>query len=693
MADIGVGVATFVAFGLYIITALLWARGDTSTGFNSSILDLIWSILLAGLALAGLLLLSLIRPRNWGIGLGINLIILAGSLVQLFFPHMDVDFSGPVRLALLCVFPLLPAVVQRLPVSETEKAPSPQSSTKGETSHGSAPKVERRRYSADPRTVQTWLEVAKAEGTEMLEAAICKAVAQSMLADLCFLVTGPDAQGKMILPIGYDLIREEIVPGVTIDARKVRGIADAIRQGQATIFDNENRNLINQTAFAEVLDLDRTGSMLLLPLATSSGSWGGILLLAPYSSRIWAVEDQVYLSLSTEQIATLLMKPRKLEDLQVFQVQEPAEGVSYEKGHEETSPVLTGLGQPGDLEDKNSGRQAPTDTRVDDLLLDQRETRNDLIALQREVDELRSIMAAVKAKEEAGAETERIHLQTELRAALEDVARLQVELANANMKLHALEVQSRSSSNAIPESLEMIAAIGRDLRQPMASIVGYTDLLLSESAGILAALQRKFLDRINNAIERMNILLDDLLRLTSQDAGISNVVSQKIKLSNVIDEAIAETSPSLREKRIALRVDLPEELPDIKADQDALLQIIVHLLQNAGAASPVDGTVSLLARLEETELGQSYLLLQVTDSGCGISPDDIQKVLTRRYRDDNVQIPGVGEAGVGLSIAKTLTEAHGGRIWVDGNPGKGATFSILLPIANDSGARNPENGT
>jgi signal transduction histidine kinase len=94
----------------------------------------------------------------------------------------------------------------------------------------------------------------------------------------------------------------------------------------------------------------------------------------------------------------------------------------------------------------------------------------------------------------------------------------------------------------------------------------------------------------------------------------------------------------------------------------------------------VEGTVHL--RVEtKSEDGVDYILLQVTDTGGGIPAEDMPRVFTRLYRADNVLIQGVGDTGVGLSIAKTLTEAQKGRIWVESDMGKGSTFSVLLPIS------------
>ena len=127
-------------------------------------------------------------------------------------------------------------------------------------------------------------------------------------------------------------------------------------------------------------------------------------------------------------------------------------------------------------------------------------------------------------------------------------------------------------------------------------------------------------------------------------------------------------------------LDLPKNMAPIHADREALQQILIHLLQNAGSASPVEGSVNLTVQTR-TEDNKDYVLIQVTDTGGGISADDLPRVFTRLYRADNVLIQGVGDTGVGLSIAKTLTEAQKGRIWVESKAGVGSTFSVLLPIA------------
>jgi len=228
------------------------------------------------------------------------------------------------------------------------------------------------------------------------------------------------------------------------------------------------------------------------------------------------------------------------------------------------------------------------------------------------------------------------------------------------------------------EERAMVINLAQELRQPMSSILGYTDLLLSETVGILGTMQKKFLERIKGAIARMESLLDDLSRVSAADEDPVEVLPQPVELGSIIDSSVAESSAQLREKDIALLVDLPDEIPQIYTDSDAIQLIIAHLLQNAGAATPNEGTITLRARLQE-ESGETYLLLQVSDNGKGIHADDLPRLFAQRYREE-IPLEGIGDKGVSLSIVKALVDAHHGRIWVDSASGQGTTFSVLLPI-------------
>lgn len=235
---------------------------------------------------------------------------------------------------------------------------------------------------------------------------------------------------------------------------------------------------------------------------------------------------------------------------------------------------------------------------------------------------------------------------------------------------------------------QFVASLSQELRTPMTSIIGYTDLLLGESVGLISDMQRKFLQRIKANIERMTSLLNDLISVTVIDAGQLEIHPSPIDIGSIIEDTIIGARAQLEDKEITLELHLPEELPPVQADAERVRQILANLLSNATKCSPVKSTIEISASIAhetESDRGEAtrYLKISVQDSGGGIAPQDQARVFDRFYRAERALINGLGETGVGLAIVKSLVEAHGGRIWVESDMGVGSTFSFLLPIAED----------
>jgi PAS domain S-box-containing protein len=231
---------------------------------------------------------------------------------------------------------------------------------------------------------------------------------------------------------------------------------------------------------------------------------------------------------------------------------------------------------------------------------------------------------------------------------------------------------------------EFVASLSQELRTPMTSITGYTDLLLGESVGLIGDMQRKFLQRIKANIERMSSMLNDLIGVTAIDAGQLEIHLSVVDMGEIIEDTIIGARAQLEEKEITLELDLPERMPPVEADSDCAHQVMSNLLGNATKCSPVGSTIEVSASVYDQQAGNPeetrYLRISIRDSGGGIAPEDQERVFDRFYRADNPLINGLGETGVGLAIVKSLVEAHGGRVWVESEIGAGSTFSFLLPI-------------
>ncbi|MCZ7548745.1 MAG: ATP-binding protein [Anaerolineales bacterium] len=619
--------------------------------FNATLQDGLWQMASIGMTLIGALILLVRRPSGWGNGLAFLILAFAGHMVYMWGDRSSGDFPGVVRLAYLAAYPILMTLPQRFP------APSVQPvSVKQEASV-----PERRRYSADPKTFHALLDLAAETNPSKMSQAVTRAIAQTMLADLCFLIFLTDNKTQLQIASGYDLIREEPLEGGNLSKTAVPMLANALQRGRPLRLPASGTSA-DIKGLGDALGLGNPGNLISVPMLTKEKeSIGGIILLSPYSNRLWSAEDQAFLANIAAALVSIVQRGQQVTSLQQ---KEQATQRSLEE-------ALTKLSQ-FKMQNEQLTRELAEARESPASSAETAAAQTRLAELEAELADLR------EAKKPRGA-AEINQLEKELRITLEDVARLQNQLAEANMRV--LELEQGGRSDRSNEQAEVVASISQELRQPMSSIIGYTDLLLGESVGILGALQRKFVERVKASTERIGSLIDDLIQMTTLESGLADLKSEAVDLNGIIDNAVSYTSSQIRERNISLRLDLPRSLSPIHAEREALQQILIHLLQNAGAASPLEGNVTLKVKTRMEE-DQEYVLIQVTDSGGGISPEDLPRVFTRLYRADNVLIQGVGDTGVGLSIARTLTESQHGRIWVESEPGVGSTFSVLLPIAH-----------
>jgi len=307
--------------------------------------------------------------------------------------------------------------------------------------------------------------------------------------------------------------------------------------------------------------------------------------------------------------------------------------------------------------------------------------------MEKEREALRSELE--QARQEIARLTERLQTQESEAAAAQ--ASLEEELSAARATLVTLDQQLRQMEEQRAKE-EFIASLAQELRTPMTSIMGYTDLLLGESVGILGDMQRRFLQRVKANIERMWSMLYDLIGITAIDTGQLRIQRQLVDVAQVIEDALMGARAQLEERELNLELELADELPPVSADPDALRQIITNLLSNACKCSPAGSTLRLTATVTKEDLAAEmpHLLIAVTDAGGGIAPEDRDRVFERFYRAEKPLIAGLGETGVGLAIVKALVEAHGGRVWVESEMGKGSTFYVALPLQPPSASQEVE---
>jgi signal transduction histidine kinase len=678
-ADAGTWLLSLLIIAALGLTLVAYSTEVPRPLFNQTVYESYWQLASIGISLLGLFLLAVRRPNGWGYGLAVFLLNFAGHLLYLTFGRVEGDYPGAIRLAHMAAYPILMTLPQRFPTASDNRLTS--------VKQQDAPVGERRKYSTDPKTFHALLGLAGESQTDKLSQAITRAIAQTMLADLCFLIYLTDDNSQMQIASGYDLIREENLDGGSLNKTVIPMLTNALQRGRPLRLPSSSTSA-DIKGLSDLLGLTNPGHLMSVPIMTPEKEpLGGVLLLSPYSNRLWSAEDQAFLTNIAISLVPIIQRGQKMSSLEI-------------KGEQAKQALDVAQARAADLERRNNELLKQMDTvkaeaqeglaqaeNLAALRTMQEETQRALEKLKQENEELRATSNARSTKKTSIFDSS-TQVENELRLTLEEVARLQNQLAVANMRI--IEAEKNPSAARSTEQAEVVASISQELRQPMSSIVGYTDLLLGESVGILGTLQRKFVERIKASTERIGSLIDDLIQVTTLETGLNELKPEPVDLDLIIDNAMSYTSSQIREKNISMHLDLPKNVAPIYADREALQQILIHLLQNAGAASPLEGTVYLKVQTK-TEDGKEYVLIQVKDTGGGISPEDIGRVFTRLYRADNVLIQGVGDTGVGLSIAKTLTEAQKGRIWVDSEPGVGSTFSVLLPIAKNSAIKHTED--
>ena len=662
-ADAATALFTLLVAAAFALSLIAYSQTPTIP-YNLTIFESYWQIGSIGVAVFGLFLLLVRRPNGWGNGMAIFVLAFAGHLLHLIFGRVDGDFPGAVRLAYMAAYPILMTLAQRFPApAQTPTTIKPV-----------APSEERRRYSTDPKTFHALLALAAESSVDKVSEAITRAIAQTMLADLSFLIYLTDNNHQMQIASGYDLIREENLEGGSLNKNLIPMLTNSIQRGRPLRLPSSSTSA-DIKGLSDLLGLNSPGHLMSVPIVTPDKDViGGVLVLSPYSNRLWSAEDQAFLSNIATSLVPIIQRGQKMNALEHRSEQTRQE---LDVAHERIA----------DLERRNEDLLKQMEAVKADAQegLAQAENLAEMTRMQEEtqkaIEKLKAENEVLRAskgiKEGSKASTQ---VESELQSTLKEVALLQNQLAEANIKL--METEKGTSVVRPTEQAEVVASISQELRQPMSSIVGYTDLLLGESVGILGALQRKFVERIKSSTERISNLINDLIQVTTLESGLNELKPEPVDLNLIIDNAMTYTSSQVREKNISMHLDLPKNISSIHADREALQQILIHLLQNAGAASPNEGTVRLRVQTR-SEDGREYVLLQVSDTGGGIPAEDLPRVFTRLYRADNVLIQGVGDTGVGLSIAKTLTEAQNGRIWVETESGKGSTFSVLLPISTD----------
>jgi len=247
-----------------------------------------------------------------------------------------------------------------------------------------------------------------------------------------------------------------------------------------------------------------------------------------------------------------------------------------------------------------------------------------------------------------------------------ELVNLQRELAKQNAELERL---SRDKT-------QLLGMAAHDLRNPLNLILNYSQFLLEDGADVLEPEQLEFVTDIHAASEFMLALIEDLLDVAAIEAGKVVLRPARLDLESLVRRNVAHSALLARKKRIAIEMACEGTIPEVVADRSRLEQVLSNLLSNAVKFSSSGAKVTV--RLAADRDG---VLLRVEDEGQGIPPDELEKLFKPFSRTSVRATAGEASTGLGLAIVRKLVEAHGGRIGVESELGRGSTFSVRLPCA------------
>jgi signal transduction histidine kinase len=232
---------------------------------------------------------------------------------------------------------------------------------------------------------------------------------------------------------------------------------------------------------------------------------------------------------------------------------------------------------------------------------------------------------------------------------------------------------------------DFVSFVSHELKNPMTSIKGYTELLAVGAVGPVNADQASFLSTIRSNVERMSTLVSDLEDVSRIEAGRLRLDFKVVGVNEVVEEVIRSARKQLDEKELTLNLTMPTDLKPVWADRTRSIQVLTNLISNAQKYTPKGGNILLNAEQCPNQWNPAgapeVIHLWVKDSGIGINPEDQKKIFQKFFRSEDPKTREAPGTGLGLNITKSLVEMQGGQIWFESQYRQGTTFHITIPVA------------
>ncbi len=217
----------------------------------------------------------------------------------------------------------------------------------------------------------------------------------------------------------------------------------------------------------------------------------------------------------------------------------------------------------------------------------------------------------------------------------------------------------------------LVKRVAHDLRNPISALEGFAELVTK--FGDLNPQQQKFLTRIRQTASKLYDVVESLVDLAWIEAGMP-LAHTPIQLGALIQQSVSQLTSLAMRHQIVMAVSLQDPIPMIMGDPARIQTVIHHLLHNAIVYSPAEQSVAIHAWADDHEAYCS-----VADRGIGVADDEVELIFDRLYRSRDERVRDIAGGGLGLTMARTIIQRHGGDIWASSNLGQGSTFTFVLP--------------
>ena len=244
-------------------------------------------------------------------------------------------------------------------------------------------------------------------------------------------------------------------------------------------------------------------------------------------------------------------------------------------------------------------------------------------------------------------------------------------------------IATRRAQRLAQQKMEFVAAISHELRTPLAVICSAGENLAD---GVVPDPQRarQYGKVIHNEGRRLSEMVDQALEFAGAQSGRKTVAPRPVAVRDLLDRAVAACRPQLRDSGFLIEEQIDQDLPMVLADAAELSRALQNLIRNAIKYGGDQRWIGLQAQALSSARG-GEVLISVRDSGLGIPPADLPHIFEPFYRAHEVVVAQIHGSGLGLSVVRQIVEAHGGRITVQSEPGKGSVFTVYLPCATNDG--------